>query len=220
MDTAAQPDTTPAENLSTKVYADLKMKLIVGQLHPAETLSIRTLAEEYGVSAMPVREALRQLASEDALIGAAKKAYRVPDLNPSEAANLFFIRAILEGAAAEIATEHVRSKDIKFLEKLVQDMDTAWQNQDAVQFLLVNFKFHSRIYSLTGNSALQSMIESLYARTGPWLAHGITDLVTIDSWMGDHPGIIDALRNRDAALARKLVEEDARWGVDLYRARS
>ena len=85
---------------------------------PGEGLSIRKVAEEYKVSAMPVREALRQLALEQALISAAKKAYRVPDLTAGQAADLFFVRSILEGAAAEIATAKATKDDFKLLEKL------------------------------------------------------------------------------------------------------
>ena len=55
-------------NLSAKVYADLRLKLIIGDLKPGETLSIRTLAEEYDHGSMPVREALRQLSFEGALV--------------------------------------------------------------------------------------------------------------------------------------------------------
>ncbi len=217
MDKLVSPGKEAPENMSAKVYADLRMKLIAGDLRPAESLSIRTLAEEYGVSAMPVREALRQLASENALIGAAKKAYRVPDLTPDEAANLFFLRAVLEGAAAEIAAEKIRESDVKVLKRLVKDMDKAWIKRDCSAFLRANYLFHSRVYLLTRNEALQQMIEVLYMRTGPWLAHGIVDLVDADSWLGEHPEIIEALRTRDAAEARRLVEEDARWGMQLYR---
>lgn len=193
------------------------MKLIVGDLVPAQTLSIRTLAEEYSISAMPVREALRQLASEDALIGAKKKAYRVPDLTSEEAANLFFVRAVLEGAAAEIAAERAQKSDIIILEKLAVEMEIAWRNRNSSTFLGANFGFHSHIHALTGNDALQSMIESLYVRTGPWLAHGIVNLVNPDHWMGEHTDIIEALRKRDGATARSLIEQDAEWGVHLYR---
>lgn len=217
MDKAVTPENSAPENLSARIYSDLRLKLIVGELRPAESLSIRTLAEEYDVSAMPVREALRQLASEDALIGAAKKAYRVPDLTPDEAANLFFVRSVLEGAAAEVATENMRESDIKMLEKLARDMEKAWEKRDPSMFLLANFRFHSRIYGVTGNTALQSMIEAMYVRTGPWLAHGIVNLVNPDHWLGEHPDIIEALRKKDAAEARRLMETDAQWGVDLYR---
>ena len=204
-------------NLSSRIYLDLRQKLIVGDLRPAEALSIRTLAENYGVSAMPVREALRQLASEDALVGAAKKAYRVPDLTSDEAANLFFVRAVLEGAAAEQAAAMATEADFEVLEGLAQSMEAPWKQQDASTFLKQNHLFHRHVYSLSGNAALTSMIDSLYMRTGPWLAHGIVELVNPEYWEGYHPEIIQALRERDGAKARHLAEKDAGWGVDLYR---
>ena len=204
-------------NLSAGIYADLRMKLIVGDLQPAEPLSIRTLAEDYNVSAMPVREALRQLASEDALVGAAKKAYRVPDLSPQQAANLFFVRSVLEGAAAELAAQNMRKGDFKVLAKWTEEMEQAWAKRDASTFLRANFSFHNFIYKRSGNAAMQSIIDHLYARTGPWLAHGIVNLVKPDHWLGEHAGIIEALRNRDGAKARQLMEADAKWGSDLYQ---
>lgn len=207
-----------SENLSHQVYSDLRMKLIVGDLKPAEAVSIRTLADEYGVSAMPVREALRQLASEQALIGAPKRAYRVPDLAPGEAANLFFVRSVLEGAAAEIAAKNVRPRDLKQLDRMAKEMEKAWVDQDARALLLVNFRFHGLVNNLAGNDALLSMIEGLYVRTGPWLAHGIINLVTPEHWLGDHVEIIAALRRNDGQAARRLMEEDARWGANLYQS--
>ncbi len=204
-------------NLSSRIYTDLQRKLIVGDLKPAENLSIRTLAEDYKVSAMPVREALRQLASEDALIGAAKKAYRVPNLTSEQAADLFFVRAVLEGAAAEVAAERVTDADIEVLRQHNKVLEDAWNKQDASAFLFANYQFHRYVYSLTGNAAIQSMIDALYVRTGPWLAFGITNLVKPDKWMGEHDHIINALRRRDKAETRRLMEEDARWGVEVFR---
>jgi Bacterial regulatory proteins, gntR family len=61
---------------------------------------IGEIAQPGGVSAMPVREALKRLEAEKALTGAAKRAYRVADMTPARAADLFHIQSILEGAAA------------------------------------------------------------------------------------------------------------------------
>lgn len=207
----------PAESLSVRIYSDLRMKLIVGDLKPGAPLSIRTLAEECKVSAMPVREALRQLASEGALIGEAKKSYRVPNLSTDEAANLFFVQSVLEGAAAEVAANRAKTSDFKILSKLKVAIEKAWIKQDARIFLRENYKFHSHICSLADNGALQSMIESLYVRTGPWLAYGIVNLVKPDDWMGRYGDIIEAMKERDATKVRRLLENDALWGMSLYR---
>lgn len=205
------------ESLNASIYADLRRKLITGVLRPAEAVSIRKMAESYSVSMMPVREALRQLASEGALKSAARKAYRVPDLTPQEAADLFFIRGVLEGAAAEIAAERITPKILSKLEKYVVKMQKLWEARDASGFLLANYDFHSTIYHCSGNGALATTIDRLYVQTGPWLAHGIITLVDPDNWLGEHGLIIDALRIGDARTARRLIEEDAFWGVELYR---
>jgi DNA-binding GntR family transcriptional regulator len=217
MNIAQQNTSKTPENLGTRIYQDLRWQLIVGDLLPGDAVSIRKLAEQYNVSAMPVREALRQLATEGALIGAAKKAYRVPGLGPSEAANLFFIRAVLEGASAEIVASGQRSVNFSKLRVLAKKMDVAWQNSDSKGFLLNNFHFHSLIYKKTGNADLGSLIEDLYVRTGPWLARGIIALSVPEDWQSDHAEIVDAIEAFDPVRARKLMEEDARWGMRLYR---
>jgi len=206
-----------SSNLSSNVYARLRLKLITGDLKPGETLSIRRLANEYQYSAMPVREALRQLSSEDALVGAAKKAYRVPDLSSEDAAKLFYVRAALEGASAEIAAKKVMKKDIKYLQSLSAKMDLAWKKNDASTFLEHNFLFHSYIYSMAQNPVLEKMAENLYIRTGPWLAQGIKNLSNSNVWEQSHDGIIIALSEKNSAMARKLIEEDSSWGKQLYQ---
>lgn len=205
------------DSLSATIYAELRVRLITGALKPAEAVSIRKLAEDFGVSAMPVREALRQLASEGALNSAARKAFRVPDLTARQASDLFFVRGVLEGAAAEIAALQITEKTLTRLEKQVVKMETTWEARDATAFLLANYQFHSTIYQCSGNSALALSIDRLYAQTGPWLAHGILNLVDPDNWLGHHTPIIEALRDRDAKASRRLMEEDAFWGVELYR---
>lgn len=205
------------ETLNATVYADLRVKLITGQLKPSEAVSVRKLAELYGVSTMPVREALRQLASEGALNSAARKAYRVPDLTAKQASDLFFVRGVLEGAATELAAPRMTKRILAKLETAVAKTHACLEKRDAPGVLLANYEFHSAIYQSSDNSALALSIDRLYVQTGPWLAYGIENLVNAENWLGEHELIIEALRNSDAKTARKLMEEDAFWSVELYR---
>lgn len=205
------------ENLSQGIYADLRQRLILGNLNPGAPLSIRTLAEEFGTSAMPVREALRQLASEQALIGAAKKAYRVPDLTPAEAANLFFVRSILEGAAGALAVAHMAKADLSKLDRLAGQTKSAWAAGDAQRYIKANFDFHSAINMLAGNEDLLVLINVIYARTGPWLAHGVTSLIDVDRIEDGHSGIVAACKAGNEGEVRRLVEQDAQWAIRLFQ---
>lgn len=205
------------ENLGDRVYQDLRMKLLVGDFQPGEAVSIRKLAAEYGTSAMPVREALKRLSDEKALVGAAKKAYRVPDLSAREAGDLFFVRSVLEAAGAEAAATRMNAKAIAALKALVRTMEDATRRLEAGNLLENNFRFHTAIAHGSGNPVLGEMVESIYVRTGPWLAHGIKHLAQPDDWKSDHADIVAALQRRDAAAARGLIERDTRWGMELYR---
>lgn len=209
---------TPARaNLSEDIYADLRLRLIVGDLAPDDTLSIRTLAEEFAVSAMPVREALKRLEHEKALSGSAKRAYRVPAITSDMASDLFFLRATLEGVAAELATDRLSKADLKQLRGYANAMDKAWADADARSFLLNNFKFHSRIYRSCGNHDLGELAEALYARSGPWLGKAIRMLSDKADWANEHHDIIDALEAGDKPKVRRLIESDVNWGTAFFR---
>ena len=103
------------------------------------------------------------------------------------------------------------------LETAVGKTHACLEKRDAPGVLLANYEFHSAIYQSSDNSALALSIDRLYVQTGPWLAHGIENLVNAENWLGEHELIIEALRNSDAKTARKLMEEDAFWSVELYR---
>ncbi|MCB2136421.1 MAG: GntR family transcriptional regulator [Rhodobacteraceae bacterium] len=210
-------DGNSRENLSQKIYADLRLRLIVGDLAPDDTLSIRTLAEDFNVSTMPVREALKRLEFEKALAGSAKRAYRVPAILPEAASNLFFVRATLEGAAAELAINHLTQGDLKHLRDYSDAMDAAWEKGDARSFLLNNFKFHSMIYRSSGNPDLSELAETLYARSGPWLGKAIRELADKADWANEHHDILLAIDVGDRARVRKLIEEDVNWGTAFFR---
>lgn len=206
-----------SENLSQSVYGVLRQRLILGDLSPGASLSIRTLAQEFGTSAMPVREALRQLASEKALIGAAKKAYRVPDLSAQDAANLFFLRSVLEGAAAALAVGNMTQGDIAELEKRAQETRAAWATGAAQGYTEANFLFHSAINAQARNPDLQEMIDAIYARTGPWLAQAVARLIQADTIEDGHNRIVAACASGNAKEVRRLVEEDAQWAINLVK---
>ena len=166
---------------------------------------------------MPAREALKRLESDGALSGAPKRAYRVPELPPSRAADLFQVQSVLEGAAAEAAAAHLPARQIQRLRELTQEMDEAMAAEDAHSYLSANYSFHFIIYSGSGNAELAAIVEALYPRTGPWLARAIRRFARIEDWQNEHMKIADALAARDGPAARRLIEADILWNCDIYR---
>ncbi len=203
-------------SLSDQIYQRLKWSLIVGEHGPDAALSIRTVAERVGTSMTPVREALKRLASERALIASANRSFRVPKLDPARVSDLFFLRANLEGAATELATPRMTLAGIDRLETLAHQTNRDIESGVRGDYLANNYAFHFTIYAGAGNPEMTSIIEGLWAQSGPYLADVVRALETTEDWRLLHAHIADAIRARNARLARDLVEQDIGWGMKVY----
>ena len=206
------------ESLSDQVYQHLRWALILGDFAPGDGISIRRAAAELGTSMTPVREALKRLASERALTSSANRSFRVPVLEPKRIADLFFVRSCLEAVATELATPKLTAAQIRRLDELATLMDQDIGAGDLRQYLSRNYSFHFTIYTAAGNGELVSVIEGLWAQTGPFLAAGVWRVGMTEDWRTRHGEIAQAIRARDAAEARRLIELDIGWGTQVFQA--
>jgi DNA-binding GntR family transcriptional regulator len=212
-----QPDLGAASRtgdpLNEQVYQKLRWALTVGGYRPGDKASIRSLARRLGISAMPVREALKRLVSERALEVLGNRAFRVPVLEPKRVSDLFFIRSSLEGVATELAAPNLGAAQIDRLAELAVQTDRDVDEGDTAGYLSRNYNFHFTIYAASGNSDLVSIIEGLWAQTGPFLAVVVRDQEMSRDWRKLHGQIADAIRARDAVAARRMIEKDISWGT-------
>jgi DNA-binding GntR family transcriptional regulator len=194
-------------NLSAKVYASLRDALMVGDLKPGIRLSGRLMAEEFGVSQTPVREALLQLVAERALIFQPNHSVTVPPLTADQYAELRDIRVALEGQAARLAASHPDRAQIDALEQVHQRMMVAKRRRDVRTTLRLNLEFHFGLYRISGREELVAMIESLWMRTGPYLNLLYLDR-TRDRSLHEHEKVVAALRAGDGRGAEAAIARD------------
>ena len=203
--------------MSEQTYQDLKWGLIMGDYLPGTKISIRRQAEEMGVGMMPVREALKRLASEQALISSASRSFQVAELDPERITNLLFIRSALEGIATEQAVPRITGSTLARIRELAIKMDEQIERSDIRAYLASNYSFHFLIYTASANPELADLIEGLWARTGPFVAAVSRSVEISGEWRENHLKIVDAIRARDAGHARRLIETDIHWGITVYR---
>ncbi len=206
--------------LNEQVYQKLRWGLTVGNYRPGDKLSIRRLAGALGTSAMPVRESLKRLTSERALEVSGNRSFRVPVLASNRVSDLFFIRSCLEGIATELATPKLTAPQIDRLAELAAQMDANVDETDTNGYLSRNYSFHFTIYTASGNSDLVSIIEGLWAQTGPFLAAVVRDVEMSQDWRRLHGRIATAVSQRDAGAARAMIEKDISWGTVYFHALS
>ena len=206
-------------SLSDGIYAELKSRLILGLYLPGDRLSMRKLAAEFGTSPMPVREALKRLASEQVIESAAAKAFNIPSLSRKRAADLFDLRALLECAAVEAACHALTPEQLDELAALCDRMDAHLKLRDFRAYMVDNHRFHFLLYRLADNPDMVAMIEQLWMKTGPSLFFGLqhADTANLD-WNIHHKHLVEAIKSRQNDAFRRIMRADIEWASDFYRS--
>lgn len=210
--------TVTRENLSTQLYNNLRTSLMDGQYAPGQRLTISGIAEEFGTSITPVREAIFRLVSERALEVRAATSVQVPDLSPQSLREVQRIRVELEGLAAYRAAELATKSDITALKAINAKFIKAAATSPA-QASLLNRDFHFAILKLAQMPILEGICENMWALMGPFLRtfHDRMPGRQLSSENHKHYDLLAALEAGDAERSRAAMQDDIRWGEEMVR---
>ena len=199
------------------VFDELKQAIMTGELEPGQKVRIDEYARIFGVSHMPVREALNQLAVMGALVSEPRRSTRVPEFSQRRLHELMATRRVLEGFACREACldEH----DTAALESLIAQMDRTLsaKSVNAKRFLRLNQEFHFTIYEMSGNRELMALIEVAWLRYGPMLSLLRTS-VGLREGQEHHRLMLEGLKTRDADKLVAGLEADLSRAADAIGA--
>ncbi|MBN8291003.1 GntR family transcriptional regulator [Rhodobacter sp. NTK016B] len=192
--------------LRENVYFALRDAFTRGAFAPGDVLSLRTLADQLGVSMTPVREAVRRLVAEGALVDTPSRTLMVPAFDARRAADLKAARLALEKLVLDLAMTRMTSADIDTLEEILTRPKTG---PAALPDLVANHDFHHKLYGFSESAILLPMIEALWLQYGAYLNLIINRPAAgqIDEHAHHHE-IIAALRAGDRAKAHAALEDD------------
>lgn len=156
------------ETLRQKVYEQLRGRILGAQLFPGEVISLRSMAEEYGVSLLPVREAVWQLESERILVVESNKRIRVNHLTVAEFKEVLHLRLLLESEAIEKACLARPQSAVGKLQRILDSMEKHI-GVNFKAYIKKNDQFHSTIYSHANSELLVELIQRLLARVNPYV---------------------------------------------------
>lgn len=204
------------QNLSTQLYESLRLALMNGQYEPGHRLTIAGLAEEYGTSITPVREAIFRLVSERALEMRAATSVQVPRFEMQQLLEIQAIRYELEGRAAYEAAGRVTKRDLSALHS-IHDKFIDAAAKDPAEASLLNRDFHFAILRLSGMPILEGVCETMWTLIGPFLRtfHVLIPVREIVSDEHKHHDLMDALAAGDRERSRNAIQEDIRWAENL-----
>ncbi|MFE7169650.1 GntR family transcriptional regulator [Streptomyces sp. NPDC057616] len=154
----------PLGAIRERVLAGLRQEIISGTLRPGDRLVERELADRFGVSRVPVREAIRALVAEGFVHFETPRRAVVRRLTRQDVQELFELREALEVYAAGLAASRATPEDLAQVEKLLDLAAAATGAGDAEAITDVNSRLHDRIVAMAGNSLLTEALEPVAGR--------------------------------------------------------
>lgn len=186
----------PRRSLSHAVAEAVRQEILLGSLPIATRLNQDALAARFGVSRIPVREALHQLEAEGLVELRSHRGAFVASFSAEEIKALYEIRIALESLAVEFAVTQWSQKDLEDLNAVLSKMDA---ETNPAAWLDLNLKFHRALYAPSGRGRLCSLIETLRRHSEPYLRAYVAPMGRIRRAQEEHHQIYRAYRRRSVS---------------------
>jgi GntR family transcriptional regulator, rspAB operon transcriptional repressor len=199
------PAITRPVTLPDRIYATLKHRILTCTMLPGARIVEKDLCSEIQVSRTPLREALNRLALEGLVTIAPFRGYAVAPLTIVGFRDLCEVRRILESEAAALCAERAADEDVKRLDSLAELRYRREDKQTYETYLRANSLFHLALVQATHNSRLETMVMAALDQHQRPLYMGLGVGVDGKASTSEHEGIIEAIRKRSPAKARKVM---------------
>ncbi|MEY2860826.1 MAG: hypothetical protein RLZ68_957 [Pseudomonadota bacterium] len=187
----------------------LRQRIFKRELEPGSWIDELKIAEEFGISRTPLREALKVLAAEGLVTMKVRRGAYVTEVSTQDLSDVYHLLSLLESDAAGVVAEKATSQEIRELEELHKDLETAAQRgtSNTDQFFAVNEHFHMRLLEIANNRWRDQMVMDLRKVMKLNRHNSLLKTGRIRESLQEHRAIVAALVARDGALTRQRMAE-------------
>jgi DNA-binding GntR family transcriptional regulator len=193
--------------LRERVLDRLREDILSNDLPPGTELSEVALADSFGVSRGPLREAMGQLASEGLLTVTPRRSAVVTALTREEFLDAYQVREALETFAIRLAVPRLDESDIARLRQLHEEMLEQARGGQIMEFFASNAEFHQLFVSSSGNRKLEEIYGQLISQMSRYLARSLELRGSLEKSAAEHAAILEAVGAGDAERAARLLAE-------------
>jgi DNA-binding GntR family transcriptional regulator len=194
--------------VSSYVLNKIRENILTGRYPAGSKLDQKALTTEFGVSLIPVREALRRLEAEGFIQILPHRGAFVSELSISDLEEIYLIREKLEGLATELAVPNLSKETLTQLAEHIDAMEAATEEQDFAKLLTLNRTFHFLIYDASERPLLLQMISGLWDRSARY-RYMVTYLPERQlEALGEHKEIYDACSRGETERAVRVVRNN------------
>jgi DNA-binding GntR family transcriptional regulator len=195
----------------------LRDQIFAKQLAPGSWLDEQSLAEEFGISRTPMREAIKALASEGLVTMKMRRGAYVTEVNRSDLVQIFTVLSLLEGQAAKEAALKATEDELNLLDHLHHRLETAAADRDIEQFFEINVKFHELIQQIAGNRWMNGVIDDLRKVLKLHRKDSLTSTGRLQNSLIEHREILRAILKRDELAAEAAMRKHFAHGLEALR---
>lgn len=196
-----------SRTVSETVTERLRTLIVDGSLPPGTRLQLARIADQLGVSVMPVRDALRLLESEHLAVMTPRRGAVVAELSAADIEEIYAVRVALESLAARHATENLTADDLAGIREAFEILVRAKEAADLAAFISADHDFHMRLYAASGRDRLVRMVSELVTRSRRYAPYAYRSWQPLDIALQAHRPLLDAIEKRDPVLVEQLTQE-------------
>ncbi len=190
----------------------LRQRIFRRELEPGSWIDETRLAEEYGISRTPLREALKVLATEGLVTMKMRRGAYVTEVSEQDMTEVYHLLALLESDAAGVVAQSASEAQLRELQTLHQELAGAVADRD--RFFAVNERFHTRLLEIAGNKWRNQMVADLRKVMKLNRQQSLLKSGRIEESLQDHARVLDALLARDASMASQRMQAHFRNGLE------
>ncbi|MDP3619018.1 MAG: GntR family transcriptional regulator [Ramlibacter sp.] len=198
--------------LYVEVAEQLRQRIFSRELEPGGWIDEMKIAEEFGISRTPLREALKVLAAEGLVTMKVRRGAYVTEVSESDLADVYHLLSLLESDAAGVVAQRATDAELKELQTLHKDLEAAVGNRD--RFFMLNERFHIRLLEIAGNRWRDQMVADLRKVMKLNRHNSLLKAGRVKESMLEHRAIVDALLRRDAKAAARRMQEHFSNGLE------
>jgi len=195
----------------------LREQIFSKQLEPGSWLDEQSLANQFGISRTPMREAIKALASEGLVTMKLRRGAYVTEVNRADLEQIFTVISLLECQTAKESALKATEDELNLLDHLHHRLEKAAADRDIEQFFEINGKFHELIQQIAGNRWLNGVIDDLRKVLKLHRRDSLTSTGRLQSSLIEHREILRAILKRDEAAAEAAMRKHFAHGLEALR---
>lgn len=190
----------------------LRQRIFRRELAPGSWIDEVKLAQEYGISRTPLREALKVLAAEGLVTMKVRRGAYVTEVSERDLEEVYHLLALLESDAAAVVAERATTAELKELQGLHAELEGSLQDRE--RFFALNERFHMRLLEIAGNRWRNQMVADLRKVMKLNRQHSLLKSGRIQESLAEHAAVMQALAARDPEATRRRMQDHFRNGLE------